>query len=302
MLAKLLRRLIFAQIALGLTIGYFVSRALDWPLWSVFCCGAALPFITMLAVDTISALVSRNSDEPAGHWWRSLFGEFGAGIRVFIFRQPWTTQPPTLLAATGSSKRVPVVLVHGYLCNHRIWDDMVAVLRVNGHDVFAVNLEPVFCSIDGYAPIIEHAVSKLLHHTGQQRVALVGHSMGGLAIRAWLRVHGSQRVARIITLGTPHAGTKIARGTPTPNGKQMTWRSAWLQELATVETEAIRALMFIGLTPQDNIVFNQRDQVLEGISPVIFEGIGHVQMCLEPSVIAWVQERLAELEPVSCVA
>ncbi|MBP6484433.1 MAG: hypothetical protein KA254_07370, partial [Rhodoferax sp.] len=140
MLAKLLRRLIFAQIALGLTIGYFVSRALDWPLWSVFCCGAALPFVTMLAVDTISALVSRNSDEPAGHWWRSLFGEFGAGIRVFIFRQPWTTQPPTLLAATGSSKRVPVVLVHGYLCNHRIWDDMVAVLRANGHDVFAVNL------------------------------------------------------------------------------------------------------------------------------------------------------------------
>jgi triacylglycerol lipase len=302
MLARLLRRLIFAQIALGLAIGYFVSHVLDWPLWTMYCCGAALPFVTMLAVDTVSALVSRNSDEPAGHWWRSLFGEFGAGIRVFVFRQPWATHPPSLLAANGASKKVPVVLVHGYLCNHRIWDDMVSVLRANGHDVFAVDLEPVFCSIDGYAPIIERAVVELLHHTGQQQVALVGHSMGGLAIRAWLRVHGSKRVARIITLGTPHAGTKIARGTPTVNGKQMTWRSAWLQELATVETEAIRALMLIGLTPQDNIVFNQRDQVLEGISPVIFEGIGHVQMCLEPSVIAWVQERLAELEPASCVA
>jgi pimeloyl-ACP methyl ester carboxylesterase len=302
MLAKLLRRLIFAQITLGLAIGYFVSRALDWPLWTMYCSGAALPFVTMLAVDTISALISRNSDEPAGHWWRSLFGEFSAGIRVFIFRQPWTTQTPTLLAATGASKKLPVVLVHGYLCNHRIWDDMVVVLRANGHDVFAVNLEPVFCSIDGYARIIERAVSELIRHSGRNEVALVGHSMGGLAIRAWLRVHGSQRVARIITLGTPHAGTKIARGSPTANGRQMNWRSEWLRELATVETEAIRALMLIGLTPQDNIVFNQRDQVLEGISPVIFEGIGHVQMCLAPSVIAWVQGRLAELEPVSCVA
>jgi triacylglycerol lipase len=299
MLAKLLRRLILTQIALGMVIGYFVGRAMDGSMWPMVFCGAAFPFITMLAVDTLSALVSRNSDEPAGHWWRSLFGEFGAGIRVFIFRQPWTTTAPTLLAATGASKKVPVVLVHGYLCNHRIWDDMVEVLRTNGHDVFAVNLEPVFCSIDGYAPIIERAVSELLRHSRQQQVALVGHSMGGLAIRAWLRVHGSQRVARIITLGTPHAGTKIARGTPTANGRQMNWRSGWLQELATVETEAIRTLMLIGLSPQDNIVFNQRDQVLEGISPVIFEGIGHVQMCLEPSVIAWVKDRLAELEPVS---
>jgi hypothetical protein len=299
MLAKLLRRLILTQISLGLAIGYFVGQAMDGSLWPMFFCGAVLPFVTMIAVDTISGLVSRNNNEPAGHWWRSLFGEFGAGIRVFIFRQPWTTKTPTLQATTGASKRVPVVLVHGYLCNHRIWDDMVAVLRANGHDVFSVNLEPIFCSIDEYAPIIERAVNELLRHSGQQKVALVGHSMGGLAIRAWLRVHGSQRVARILTLGTPHAGTKIARGTPTANGRQMTWRSGWLQELATFETEAIRALMLIALTPQDNIVFNQRDQVLEGISPVIFEGIGHVQMCLEPSVIAWVKDRLAELGTVS---
>ena len=297
MLARLLRRLILTQIAAGLIVGYFVSRALGWPLWIMYLSGAAFPFVTMFAVDTISALVSRNRDEPAGHWWRSLFGEFGAGIRVFIVRQPWTTHAPTLLAATGSSKKVPVVLVHGYLCNHRIWDDMAAVLRAQGHDVFAVNLEPLFCSIDAYPPIIERAVAELIRHSGFQQVALVGHSMGGLAIRAWVRACGSERVARIITLGTPHAGTRIAKTTPTANAKQMSWRSEWLQDLAAIETEAVRALMLIGLTPQDNIVFNQRDQVLEGTSPVIFEGIGHVQMCLEPAVISWVQERLAELDP-----
>jgi pimeloyl-ACP methyl ester carboxylesterase len=184
------------------------------------------------------------------------------------------------------------VLVHGYLCNHRIWDDMADALRARGHTVFAVNLEPVFCSIDRYAPIVEAAVQALLAHTGGTKVALVGHSMGGLAIRAWMRSHGTERIERVITLGTPHAGTKITRGTPTPNGKQMLWRSAWLKELEAVETEAIRALMRIALTPQDNIVFHQREQVLPGVAPEVFNGIGHVQMCLAPAVIQWVVKEL----------
>ena len=121
-----------------------------------------------------------------------------------------------------------MVLVHGYLCNHRIWDDVAADLRAQGHAVFAVNLEPVFSSIDHYAPIIEDAVRALLQRTGEKQVALVGHSMGGLAIRAWMRAYGTDHVARVLTLGTPHAGTKLARGATTTNGKQMLWQSQWL--------------------------------------------------------------------------
>jgi len=41
-----------------------------------------------------------------------------------------------------------------------------------------------------------------------------------------MRASGSARVGRIITLGTPHAGTHIAHLTGTPNGQQMGWRSA----------------------------------------------------------------------------
>ena len=258
----------------------------------MYVCGMIFPFAVMIFVDTLSALVSRNRAEPAAHWWRSLFGEYAAGIRVFLFRQPWTTRAPAVLPATGRTARIPVVLVHGYLCNHRIWDEVATDLRARGHAVFAVNLEPVFCSIDRYAPIVEAAVQALKAHTGAAKVGLVGHSMGGLAIRAWMRAHGTASVERVITLGTPHAGTKMARGTPTPNGRQMVWRSAWLKELEAVETEAIRALMRIALTPQDNIVFHQREQVLPGVGAEIFDGIGHVQMCLEPAVIKWVSEQL----------
>jgi triacylglycerol esterase/lipase EstA (alpha/beta hydrolase family) len=201
------------------------------------------------------------------------------------------------LAATGSTPRVPVVLVHGYLCNHRIWDTTAAQLRAQGHAVLAVDLEPVFASIDDYTAILESAVASVLLNTGQTQVALVGHSMGGLAIRAWLCRHGTARVARVLTLGTPHAGTKLAKGSRTANGLQMLWGSPWLATLASGEDDALRSLLRVAITPQDNIVYPQRAQVLPGITPTVFPGIGHVQMCLDPDVNAWVLHELADLSP-----
>jgi triacylglycerol lipase len=173
---------------------------------------------------------------------------------------------------------------------------MAAALRARGHAVFAVNLEPLFTSIDRYAPTVEAAVQALTQHTGQSRVALVGHSMGGLVIRAWMRAHGTARVARVLTLGTPHAGTKLAKGSPAPNAKQMSWQSAWLAALTASEDDAKRGLIRIAITPQDNIVCPQRAQVLPGITPVLFEGLGHVQMCIDPAVMEWVCQQVGELE------
>lgn len=295
MLAQLLRRLILGQVLLGAGLGYWLASSNGWPIWTLLVTAAILPFAILIVIDIASGLLSMARGEPMSMWWRSLFGEFGAGIRIFLFRQPWTQAPPGLLAATSNAGKVPVVLVHGYLCNHRIWDDVTTTLRDNGHAVFAVNLEPVFTPIDGYAPIVEAAVQSLLQHTGQSKVALVGHSMGGLAIRAWIRSSGTDRVARVLTLGTPHAGTKLAKGTPTPNGKQMLWKSQWLADLTAGESAATRALMRIAITPQDNIVCPQRPQVLPGIAPVVFEGIGHLQMCTHPPVIEWVTQELGAL-------
>ena len=62
----------------------------------------------------------------------------------------------------------------------------------------------------------------------------------------------------------------------------------WLQDLAASESPATRALLRIALTPQDNIVYPQREQVLPGAPVTVFDGLGHLQLCLAPAVIAWV--------------
>ena len=299
MLSKLLRRLILTQALSGALLGWFISRAWTETPWqiavSALGLGLAMPFLLMLLLTGVAVLRSR---PPGGHArpWRLLAGEYAANCQVFIGRQPWARGAPVFSpAAAGVPPGVPVLLVHGYLCNHRVWDDITRRLLAAGHPVLAVNLEPLFTSIDRYAPLIEQAVETLRRHTGASQVALLGHSMGGLVIRAWMRAHGHARVARVLTLGTPHAGTQVAPSGRTPNGAQMEWQSQWLQTLARSETPHARSLMRIALTPQDNIVFPQMAQVLDGVPVTVFEGRGHLELCLDDAVINWVLQELNDL-------
>ena len=62
----------------------------------------------------------------------------------------------------------------------------------------------------------------MLAATGAARVIMVGHRMGGLASRADLRRHGSDRVARLIRPGSPHHGSGIAHLGPGRNARLMT--------------------------------------------------------------------------------
>lgn len=295
MLAHLLRRLIWIQLLVGAGMGHLLFWFAHTTPWSALVGALTMPIFGTFMVCLITGLRSR-AKEPAGMWLRAMWGEFWASILIFLLRQPWSREKPSALAPTGPGIQVPVVLVHGYLCNHRVWDTVARGLRAKGHAVLAVDMEPMYTSIDKYARTIEVAVMDLCQQTGVTQVALVGHSMGGLAIRAWMRVHGVQRVARVLTLGTPHVGTQIEPNTKTPNGKQMCWQSPWLAELAASESDEVRSRIRIALTPQDNIVYPQRAQVLAGVEPAIFGGIGHLQMCLDGGVLHWIYEQLGGLK------
>jgi len=294
MLSKLLRRILLVQILTGALLGWLAAKLTNGPVWLAVVGALALPLLGALLVTSLTAVKSRSPGQP-GLWWRSLVFEFGAGVLIFMLRQPWARTPAVLIPEGAVPARIPVVLVHGYLCNHRVWDTVARRLMDAGHPVLAVDLEPLFTSIDRYSPLIEQTVETLRRHTGANQVALVGHSMGGLAIRAWMRVHGHSRVARVLTLGTPHAGTQVAPGTSSPNGAQMEWQSQWLHALSESETPETRGLMRIALTPQDNIVFPQMAQVLTGVPTTVFAGRGHLELCLDSAVVNWILQQLNDL-------
>ncbi len=292
MLARYLRRLLFIQLVLGGLLSWWVTRQLEVsPGWAVL--GALLLPVTLIKVIGFIAAVRSHVPGSNGLWWRALIGENWAMVRLGLLEMPWSFHPPRVLPAIGPERLIPVVLVHGYVCNHRIFDRMAGDLRQAGHPVLAVDLEPVFASIDDYAPLVEAAVERLCRETGASQVALVGHSMGGLVIRVWMRQFGSTRAARILTLGTPHGGTRADLYPFSPNSLQMVWESAWLKALSSSDTSDGRALMQIALSPQDAIVFPQREQILPGVPVTVFEGLGHVELCFNSKVRHWVVSQLA---------
>lgn len=301
MLARMLRKILLFQAGflalMSTACAWLMAWLADWPWWSGLVVFALLPMLLVAVWMLKSTVHACQGQSPWASVVRASLGEAYWGYRFFVTRLPWAWSAPQLQPATGPQARIGVVLVHGFVCNHRIWDDLAPRLRERGHAVFAVDLEPVFASIDDYAAAIEHAVQSLCQHTGQQKVALVGHSMGGLAIRAWMRAHGTQRAALAMTLGTPHQGTQVAPHARAPNGKQMVWHSAWLAALAAGESAATRNLFRIAITPQDAIVFPQREQVLPGVAPQVFDGLGHVQLCSDAQVMHWVADQLASAQP-----
>jgi pimeloyl-ACP methyl ester carboxylesterase len=304
MLARLLRFIYLFQLICAALVGSYLAIqsaaqgagaiALAWVPVAML----GVPVLIQFAVIFTSMWRSHTGSEW-GLWWSAFWGEFKTALRVFGLRQPWPYPINDVrLPAKGNAgpAAIPVLLVHGYICNHRVWDDMARALLESGHPVLAMDLEPLFTSIDDYAAMIERAVDTLLYQTGSTKLALVGHSMGGLAIRAWLRANNATRqaqVSRIITLGTPHQGTQIANASATTNGAQMLWHSPWLAELASSETSVQRALMHIVLTRQDHVVYPQREQVLDGAQVTEFEGLGHLELCLDRRVIDWVTQQVA---------
>jgi pimeloyl-ACP methyl ester carboxylesterase len=80
-----------------------------------------------------------------------------------------------------------VLLIHGYACNSGYWLPMSKLLTQARISHYGIDLEPPGASIDAFVPQVRAAVQRLREATGSAQVIIVGHSMGGLVARAYLR-------------------------------------------------------------------------------------------------------------------
>jgi alpha-beta hydrolase superfamily lysophospholipase len=112
---------------------------------------------------------------------------------------------------THASKRPcedAVVLVHGLLATAGTFSPVVRHLNeVVECDVRTFTFYPG-CDLDGIAKRIHEAV---LTHGNARRIHLVGHSLGGLAVRWYVQEHAHDpRVAQTISIASPFRGVDLA--------------------------------------------------------------------------------------------
>lgn len=185
---------------------------------------------------------------------------------------------------------VPALLIHGYACNRGAWWWMRSRLRARGLTVATVDLEPPFGDIDVHADELHHRIEALCAETRADRVALICHSMGGLAARAYLGRHGSRRVAKLVTLATPHHGTWLAHLGLGRDARQMQPGNPWLAALKLPRADLPTLAIW---SPVDNFVAPQESARLEGAREIMLARIGHLSMLFSPAILAVLAKELA---------
>jgi len=232
------------------------------------------------------------SAPPPSQFALAWYREMMTAPLVFLGRQPFRSSAIPDSRGDSFDSRRGVVLVHGFFCNRGLWNPWMRVLRSLNIPFRAVSLEPVFASIDEYSSAIANAVAEVQEMTRLAPV-IVAHSMGGLAVRAWLAKQGAaNRVHHVVTIATPHRGTCMARRGFGRNVAQMRIGSTWLSRLQTSESGS----GFDGFTcfwsRCDNIVFPTDSATLPGAQNRELAATPHVRMVYHPEVLARVMTLL----------
>jgi pimeloyl-ACP methyl ester carboxylesterase len=242
---------------------------------------------TRLGADAVARLRrSRPTDRrlenaPAGRFVRSAVNGL-IGDRLEEERPEWALpmsvrrhDADVRLDSAGLAEAYPdatgdvVVFMHG-LCENESYWDWQTDKRGPGYPATLAEL--------GWTPVLVRANTGLPLRTNGaalagvlqgvvahwpvpvERIALVGHSMGGLIIRAAAAVHGwadvpwSELVTDVVTLGTPHLGAPLAAGIGSSArtlarwpetgafGRFLDWRSMGVHDLVEGLDSSVPAL------------------------------------------------------------
>ena len=291
------------RLSLALEVALYVVIAMR--IFDASPAGAALAALagvlllrTALTAVTYAYAWTWHSPSPRLSVWQVLvmvLGEYAACVLSFVLIFPferWWMSPDRLRvkAGGGAGQRPPVLLVHGYACSRAAWWWLRRRLHAAGWTVATISLEPVYASIEAYVDPLARRIDAVLAETGAERLILVGHSMGGLVARAYLRRFGESRVAQLVTLGTPHQGSQIAHIGLGENARQMQPGSAWLRDLAS-RVPVLDTLVIY--SPHDNFVMPQINLQLPGAPSRPIGGVGHLAMLYSARVADALLEALA---------
>jgi pimeloyl-ACP methyl ester carboxylesterase len=268
-----------------LVLSAAVALALGSPSHWAWLLGLAVPAALLAAVLAFEMACARKmgvwdqmARPPTGTlllaWWMEIL----AMCRLVVWRLPLADLMLLPLTANTTLGKRGLVLVHGYGCNRGVWRAWLAKLRAQQVPCIAIDLEPVFASISTHGPLIESAVTCMQQMTGLAPV-VVGHSMGGLAVRSWwAQDRETSRLHRLITLATPHQGTVLAQFGHGAAARQMRRHSQWLACLQAQETPAHTQRTLCFYSACDNVVIPARAAILPGADNREVFGCAHVAM------------------------
>lgn len=175
--------------------------------------------------------------------------------------------------APGSEHDRPILLVHGFLGHPDMWRPLQRRLHEAGWArVHSLRYPSTQLRLAEIAQRIDAEARRLYEQHGP--IDVVGHSLGAVSSRAWIREFGgASLVRRFVSLGGPHAGTTLHRLVPDTLAPVLDPDGYWVERLGEdgpepVDTIVIRARY-------DQQVFPPERAALPGVREVVLQGHGH---------------------------
>ncbi len=196
----------------------------------------------------------------------------------------------------------PILLVHGIVDNHTIFSPLERALRRRGFtDLSSFDYGLLTSDVRATADDLAVAIEKLVEESGSEKVHVIGHSLGGLITRYYVqRMGGHQRVHTVVTLGTPHQGTALARaGSLLPLVRQLRPDSDLIAELNESAPDCdTRFLAFY--SDLDQLIVPSRNARIEHpdlrARNVAVRGIGHMSLTNDGGIAFQIAAALAHLD------
>ncbi|WP_320773973.1 esterase/lipase family protein [Streptomyces sp. CRN 30] len=213
-------------------------------------------------------------------------------------RRPVPTPLPPDAAPLPTGARPPVVLLHGFIDNRSVFVLLRRSLAQHGRrQIESLNYSPLTCDIRTAAELLGRHIADICERTGQERVDIVGHSLGGLIARYYVqRLGGDSRVRTLVTLGTPHAGTRVAPlANAHPIVRQMRPGSTVLEELqqsapgCRTHFVAFWSDLDHLMDPLEAASIDHPDLMAQNVR---VSGIGHLALPVHPAVATGVRQAL----------
>ncbi|MER6459491.1 alpha/beta fold hydrolase [Streptomyces sp. NPDC001228] len=202
----------------------------------------------------------------------------------------------------------PVVLLHGFIDNRSVFVLLRrALAQHGGQRVESLNYSPLTCDIRTAAGLLGRHIEEICQRTGSRRVDIVGHSLGGLIARYYVqRLGGDYRVRTLVTLGTPHSGTRVVPlADAHPIVRQMRPGSEVIEELAQPAPGC--RTRFVGfwsdldsvMEPVETARIDHPDLIATNVQVT---GVGHLALPVHPTVATGIRQALDEAHPQERVA
>ncbi|MFE3636674.1 esterase/lipase family protein [Streptomyces sp. NPDC059168] len=192
----------------------------------------------------------------------------------------------------------PVVLLHGFIDNRSVFVLLRRSLARSGRQrVESLNYSPLTCDIRIAAELLGRHVEEICERTGSTRVDIVGHSLGGLIARYYTQcLGGDVRVRTLVTLGTPHSGTRaMPLASAHPIVRQMRPGSEVIEEL-TRPAPGCRTRFVSFWSDLDSVMAPLESACIDHpdleVRNVRVTGIGHLALPVHPAVASGIREAL----------